>query len=302
MARETAAQKNARTKAVLDERVRHFTETPNFYGEKLTPVQVRSAVVHEYLNGFSWRLHDMGIERDRYFKMAQALPSAFSWEELRASQKNPSKKPAYRSPAPEDCGCGSGLAPTLEVPLSRGRRACSRCYDDQRRFYRDEAYPSGGGEYGDDPSSGSGWHYSRNPPQRYTVTEGGRRVRLAGGNVFPSRGEAQEAVRFLRATDGGEYRVRPLKPGEHVGRVAAVNGRCAQKNSGSDVYYEVADVSTETGWRHIVMGRVKYDPRKTFAVVECKYGEPKCKLLRLFASRDKAIDYAYDLKVKAHVG
>jgi hypothetical protein len=81
-----------------------------------------------------------------------------------------------------------------------------------------------------------------------------------------------------------------------------VNGRCAQKNSGSDVYYEVADVSTETGWRHIVMGRVKYDPRKTFAVVECKYGEPKCKLLRLFASRDKAIDYAYDLKVKAHVG
>ncbi len=135
------------------------------------------------------------------------------------------KKPAYRSPAPDDCGCGSGLAPTLEVPLSRGRRACSRCYDDQRRFYHAEAYPSGGGEYGDDPSSGSGWHYSRNPPQRYTVTEGGRRVRLAGGNVFPSKGEAQEAVRFLRATDGGEYRVRAIKPGESVGRVAAVNGK-----------------------------------------------------------------------------
>ena len=66
---------------------------------------------------------------------------------------------------------------------------------------------------------------SRNPPQRYTVTEGRRRVRLAGGNVFPSKGEAQEAVRFLRATDGGEYRVRTLKPGEHVGRVAAVNGK-----------------------------------------------------------------------------
>ena len=150
--------------------------------------------------------------------------------------RKPSKPPPHRSPAPEDCGCGSGLAPTLEVPLSRGRRACSRCYDDQRRFYYAEAYPSGGAEHGDDPTSGSGWHYSRNPPQRYTVTEGGRRVRLAGGNVFPSKGEAQRAVQFLRATEGGDYRVRAIKPGESVGRVAAVNGKksaCSRKKRGA---------------------------------------------------------------------
>lgn len=66
---------------------------------------------------------------------------------------------------------------------------------------------------------------SRNPPQRYTVTEGGRRVRLAGGNVFPSKVDAQRAVQFLRATEGGDYRVRAIKPGESVGRVAAVNGK-----------------------------------------------------------------------------
>lgn len=140
--------------------------------------------------------------------------------------RKPTKKPApppYRSSAPV-CDCGSGIprSETAEIPSSGGRRGCEKCYNRKYAAYADS---DGGGEYSDDPSSGSGWHYSRNPPQRYTVTEGGRRVRLAGGNVFPSKGEAQDAVRFLRATDGGEYRVRPLKPGESVGRVAAVNGK-----------------------------------------------------------------------------
>ena len=43
--------------------------------------------------------------------------------------------------------------------------------------------------------------------------------------MFPSKGEAQRAVQFLRATEGGDYRVRAIKPGESVGRVAAVNGK-----------------------------------------------------------------------------
>jgi hypothetical protein len=122
------------------------------------------------------------------------------------------------------CDCGSGIprSETAEIPSSGGRRGCEKCYNRKYAAYADS---DGGGEYSDDPSSGSGWHYSRNPPQRYTVTEGGRRVRLAGGNVFPSKGEAQRAVQFLRATEGGDYRVRAIKPGESVGRVAAVNGK-----------------------------------------------------------------------------
>ena len=140
--------------------------------------------------------------------------------------RKPTKKPApppYRSSAPV-CDCGSGIprSETAEIPSSGGRRGCEKCYNRKYAAYADS---DGGGEYSDDPSSGSGWHYSRNPPQRYTVTEGGRRVRLAGGNVFPSKGEAQRAVQFLRATEGGDYRVRAIKPGESVGRVAAVNGK-----------------------------------------------------------------------------
>lgn len=153
--RETAAEKNARAQAALAERVRHFTETPDYYNAKRTPIQVRSAVMDEYFNGGSWRLRDRGIEPERYFKLAQALPSAFSWEELRTSERN-------------------------------GRRSC------------------------------------RNP-QAYTITEGGRRVRMAGGNVFPTKREAQVAAGLLHTIEGGYYRVRALKSGE--GRTAQRNGR-----------------------------------------------------------------------------
>ena len=90
-------------------------------------------------------------------------------------------------------------------------------------------------------------------------------------------------------------------------RSAAKNGRLAKSartscRNGGDVYYDVVDVSTEEGWRYIVMGKAKYNPLKNFAVVECRYGEPKCKLLRQFATRDKAHDYKYDLAVKLHDG
>lgn len=288
MSRETAASKNAKAQAYLDARVKHFTDTPGHYDRMRTPIQVRTAVLDEYMNGGSWRLRDAGIEPQRYYDLARKLPSAYSWEELRASTPN-------------------------------GRRSV------------------------------------RNP-QRYTVTAGGRRIRLAGGNTFASRTEADAAARYLRSEDGGDYRVRPLKatearvavangrhyvvpvggkceacrlrratrvlPGagaphvcddcyramlredEHARRSSS-NGREATRTScrnGGDVYYDVVDVSTEEGWRYIVMGKAKYNPLKNFAVVECRYGEPKCKLLRQFATRDKAHDYKYDLAAKLHDG
>ncbi len=125
------------------------------------------------------------------------------------------------------CDCGSGLSDTETIPSSGGVRACERCYSKKHRAY---AYTAGLAEPSDDPSAGSGWHYSRNPPQQYTITEGGRRARLAGGNVFSSKTEAHDAARFLRRTEGGDYKVRALKPGEGVGRVAVANGRCSVRN------------------------------------------------------------------------
>lgn len=61
-------------------------------------------------------------------------------------------------------------------------------------------------------------------PQRFTVTSGGRRIRLAGGNAFASRRDAASAARHLRIEHGGIYRVRALKAGEAT-RAAVANGR-----------------------------------------------------------------------------
>lgn len=164
MPRETAASKNAKAQAYLDARVRHFTDTPGPYGRVRTPIQVRYAVLEEYINGGAWRLRDAGIEAERYYNLARKLPSAFSWEELRESTPN-------------------------------GRRS------------------------------------ARNP-QRFTITSGGRRVRVSGGNTFATRAGALDAARYLRSEDGGDYRVRPLKAGEST-RAAVANGRvCSVPASG----------------------------------------------------------------------
>jgi hypothetical protein len=140
----------------------------------------------------------------------------------RATKKH--APPAYRSSAPV-CDCGSGIprSETAEIPSSGGRRGCDKCYNRKYAAYADT--DGGGAEYSDDPSSGSGWHYSRNPPQNFTITSGGRRIRVAGGNVFPSKRDALAAAAYLRATDGGDYRVRALKPGDSVVRVAVANGK-----------------------------------------------------------------------------
>ncbi len=140
--------------------------------------------------------------------------------------RKPTKKPAppaYRSSAPV-CDCGSGIprSETAEIPSSGGRRGCQKCFNRKYAAYADS---DGGAEYGDDPTSGSGWHYSRNPPQNFTITSGGRRIRVAGGNVFPSKRDALAAAAYLRATDGGDYRVRAIKPGDSVVRVAVANGK-----------------------------------------------------------------------------
>lgn len=141
-----------------------------------------------------------------------------------ASRGKRSTHPSHASPIParRTCDCGSGLADTETIPSSGGVLACSRCYNRKHDAY---AFTGGVAEHSDDPRDGSGWHYSRNPPQRYTITEGGRRARLAGGNTFPSKGEAQDAAKFLRHTEGGDYKVRALKPGESVGRMAVANGK-----------------------------------------------------------------------------
>jgi hypothetical protein len=146
-----------------------------------------------------------------------------------ASRGKRSTHPSHASPIParRTCDCGSGLADTETIPSSGGVLACSRCYNRKHDAY---AFTGGVAEHSDDPRDGSGWHYSRNPPQRYTITEGGRRARLAGGNTFPSKGEAQDAAKFLRHTEGGDYKVRALKPGESVGRMAVANGRCSVHN------------------------------------------------------------------------
>lgn len=53
--------------------------------------------------------------------------------------------------------------------------------------------------------------------QQYTITAGGRRIRLARGNVFPTKTEAKRAANDLRVMDGATgLRVRALKEREGV--------------------------------------------------------------------------------------
>lgn len=165
-----------------------------------------------------------------------------------ASRGKRSVRPSHASSLPHrrTCDCGSGLADLETIPSSGGVRACSRCYN---RKHEAHAFTGGVAEHSDDPRDGSGWHYSRNPPQRYTITEGGRRARLAGGNVFFSKGEAQNAARFLRNTEGGDYKVRALKPGESVGRMAVANGgEEIRGHRGTETYHERWDRESREWW------------------------------------------------------
>ncbi len=84
-----------------------------------------------------------------------------------ASRGKRSVRPSHASSLPHrrTCDCGSGLADLETIPSSGGVRACSRCYN---RKHEAHAFTGGVAEHSDDPRDGSGWHYSRNPPQRNT--------------------------------------------------------------------------------------------------------------------------------------